>query len=61
VGANNHQIQAMLGSWGAGNLIEQKADYFAESLEVDTGTGKIPGFDKYTFATFADWYDLWPN
>lgn len=51
----------MLGSWGAGKLIEQKADYFAESLTVNTGTGKFPGFDKYTFATFADWYDLWPN
>ena len=49
------QVWAMLGAWGAGTVIEQKADFFSDSLTVNTGSGKYPGFGKYTFATFGDW------
>jgi hypothetical protein len=45
----------MLGAWGAGKLIEQKADFFGDSLTVDAGPSNVPGFGKFTMATFDDW------
>jgi hypothetical protein len=49
------QVQAMLGSWGAGELIAQKTTFFGDSLTVNAGSGVTPGFGKYTMATFDDW------
>ena len=41
--------ETMIGVWGSGKLVEEKATFFPASFVLDGGNSKAPGFQQYDF------------
>ena len=49
-------VQGIIGDWGAGKLKDTKDTFFAPDAAIDGGLDGVPGFTKYTMATFDAWH-----